>query len=140
MNTRKTNVVWDPKLVRVEYLDEEGNPYYCSFDASERAATETPRRGARSEPCPKLRPPDGSRPAEETMPTIPFSTRRFAVMILTGAVGEEIIIDGRIRIRILAIDGEEARLEVNFPEFVRLDRNGAHGQGDESRRWPASSA
>ncbi len=62
------------------------------------------------------------------------------MVILTGAVGEEIIIDGRIRIRILAIDGEEVRLEVNFPEFVRLDLNGAHGEEDEFSRWSASSA
>jgi hypothetical protein len=32
MQTRKTDVTWDPKLVRVEYLDEEGNPYHCTFE------------------------------------------------------------------------------------------------------------
>jgi hypothetical protein len=31
MSVRKTEVAWDPRLVRLEYLDEDGNPYYCSF-------------------------------------------------------------------------------------------------------------
>ena len=44
--------------------------------------------------------------------------------ILTGAVGNEIVIDGRIRIRILGIDGEEVHLQVNFPEFLSSDRYG----------------
>src|SRR5262249_5425386 len=29
---RKTGVCWDPGLIRVEYLDEEGTPYYCEFE------------------------------------------------------------------------------------------------------------
>jgi hypothetical protein len=32
MNIRKTDVGWDPNLVRVEYLDEECNPFYCYFE------------------------------------------------------------------------------------------------------------
>ena len=60
------------------------------------------------------------------------------MMVVTGAVGEEIIIDGRIRIRILAIHGEEVYLEVNFPESVCSDDNGTDGQG-ESSRWSAGS-
>jgi hypothetical protein len=32
MKTRRTDVTWDRSLVRVEYLDEAGTPYYCSFD------------------------------------------------------------------------------------------------------------
>ena len=50
------------------------------------------------------------------------------MMVLTGTVGEEFIIDGRIRIRILAIEGEEVRLEVNFPEFLRPDGDEVHGK------------
>jgi hypothetical protein len=144
MNTRQTRVAWDPKLVRVEYLDEQGNPYYCLFAASDRAAaadatTQTSEAaghpggrgisGQPANPCP----PFGPRP-DHGEKSIRFSTRRVAMVILTGAVGEEIIIDGRIRIRILAISGEEVYLEVNFPEFLRSGYNGAHGQQDESRR------
>jgi hypothetical protein len=32
MSIRKTAVSWDPRLVRVEYLDERGDPYYCEFE------------------------------------------------------------------------------------------------------------
>ena len=142
MNTRKTTVAWDPELVRVEYLDDEGNPYYCAFAACSRAGSEAPEKRARFERRQERasKPRGSSRPHTRGRYTIPFSTRRFAMVILTGAVGEEIIIDGRIRIRILAINGEEARLEVNFPEFVRLDASSAHDEEDEPSRWPASSA
>jgi hypothetical protein len=61
------------------------------------------------------------------------------MVVVTGAVGEEIIIDGRIRIRILAIHGEEVYLEVNFPEFVRSDDAGVDGRPDESSRWSAGA-
>jgi hypothetical protein len=33
MNARTTEVCWDSTLVRVEYLDEAGTPYYCCFNA-----------------------------------------------------------------------------------------------------------
>jgi hypothetical protein len=104
VNTRKTKVAWDPKLVRVEYLDEEGNPYYCLFARCKRPAHQASKRGTRSK----------QHRAENRPQSIPFSTRRFAMVFLTGAVGEEIVIDGWIRIRILAIAGDEVRLEVNF--------------------------
>jgi sRNA-binding carbon storage regulator CsrA len=61
------------------------------------------------------------------------------MVVITGAVGEEIIIDGRIRVRILAIHEEEVYFEVNFPEFVRSEHNEADGRQGESRRWPAGS-
>jgi hypothetical protein len=32
MNVRRTEVDWDPTLIRVEYLDDKGQPYYCSFE------------------------------------------------------------------------------------------------------------
>jgi hypothetical protein len=43
MNARTTEVCWDPTLVRVEYLDEAGIPYYCCINACEhRPAAGTP--------------------------------------------------------------------------------------------------
>jgi hypothetical protein len=62
------------------------------------------------------------------------------MMVLTGTVGEEFIIDGRIRIRILAVEGDEVRLEVNFPEYLRSDGDGICGERDELSRWLAGSA
>jgi hypothetical protein len=35
MNIRKSDVSWEPTLVRVEYLDDAGAPYYCSFTTRE---------------------------------------------------------------------------------------------------------
>ena len=32
MNVRKTEVDWDPTLIRTEYLDDKGQPYYCSLE------------------------------------------------------------------------------------------------------------
>lgn len=32
MNVRRTEVDWDPTLMRIEYLDDKGQPYYCSFE------------------------------------------------------------------------------------------------------------
>ncbi len=32
MNVRRTEVDWDPTLIRIEYLDDKGQPYYCSFE------------------------------------------------------------------------------------------------------------
>jgi hypothetical protein len=199
VNTRKTHVAWDPNLIRVEYLDEEGTPYYCSFHTSDTAAatregSEVDGHLVRSRIAGRLsgaRPPFGTHArvtSEElgfslawvvppwldyrlprcTMPfsqhqprehaqarrsetsseprclvnvlqPIPFNTRRFAMTVVTGTVGEEFIIDGRIRIRILAVDREEVRFEVNFPEFLGPDGNGLHGQPDALSRWPAGS-
>jgi hypothetical protein len=61
------------------------------------------------------------------------------MVVVTGAVGEEIIIDGRIHVRILAIHGEEVYLEVDCPEFDGSDDDGLDGQG-ESSHWSADSA
>jgi hypothetical protein len=44
MQVRRTAVAWDATLTRVEYVDHEGNPYYCCFeprDSAEAHATET---------------------------------------------------------------------------------------------------
>jgi sRNA-binding carbon storage regulator CsrA len=60
------------------------------------------------------------------------------MVVVTGAVGEEIIIDGRIRIRILAIHGEEVYLEVNYPECVQADDDEVDGQ-DPFSRWSAGN-
>jgi hypothetical protein len=42
MSTRRTEVEWDPTLTRVEYLDDKGQPYYCSFEKNADQAAEIP--------------------------------------------------------------------------------------------------
>jgi hypothetical protein len=32
MKKRRTNVAWDPTLIRVEHLDANGAPYFCEFE------------------------------------------------------------------------------------------------------------
>jgi hypothetical protein len=60
------------------------------------------------------------------------------MVVVTGAVGEEIVIDGRIRIRILAIHGDEVYLEMNLPEGLRSDDDGGDEQG-QSSCWSVDS-
>jgi hypothetical protein len=48
MENRRSRVAWDPRLIRVEYLDHEGEPYFCAFEKADdglpgtRAGGETP--------------------------------------------------------------------------------------------------
>ncbi len=61
------------------------------------------------------------------------------MMVLTGDVGEAIVIDGRIRITILAINGDEVQLQVSIAEFTGPDIEEASGQRDPlSWRSPGS--
>ncbi len=50
---RRTAVAWDPTLIRVEYLDHEGNPYYCCFEPHDLA-------------CPPNRVQPPARPVEDS--------------------------------------------------------------------------
>jgi carbon storage regulator len=44
------------------------------------------------------------------------------MLVLTRRIGEEIIIDGDIRITVVAISGERTRLGISAPPSVRVDR------------------
>jgi carbon storage regulator len=57
------------------------------------------------------------------------------MLVLTRRVGEEIIIDGHIRISIAAIQGEAVRLGIQAPPEIRVDRLEVH-----QRRQAAQSA
>jgi carbon storage regulator len=48
------------------------------------------------------------------------------MLVLTRRVGEEIVIDGSIRITVTAIQGERVRIGITAPEFVRVDRSEVH--------------
>jgi sRNA-binding carbon storage regulator CsrA len=62
------------------------------------------------------------------------------MVVLTAAEGEAIVIDGHIRLRILAIHEDEACFEINFPEFLRCENSTSDEQKEKLSRWPASSA
>ena len=44
------------------------------------------------------------------------------MLVLTRRVGEEIVIDGGIRITVTGIQGDRVRIGVTAPESVRVDR------------------
>jgi hypothetical protein len=58
MRTRRTDVSWDPSLVRVEYLDDKGDPFYCSFDSRRKPP------GAKAVPLPNPPAAPGAKAAE----------------------------------------------------------------------------
>ncbi len=48
------------------------------------------------------------------------------MLVLTRKIGEEIIIDGRIRVTITQIKGEKVRLGIEAPPEVTVDRQEVH--------------
>lgn len=48
------------------------------------------------------------------------------MLVLSRRVGDEIIIDGRIRVRITAVKGDRVRLGIEAPPDVAVDREEVH--------------
>ncbi len=48
------------------------------------------------------------------------------MLVLTRKVGEEIIIDGRIRITVTQVKGDKVRIGITAPPEVRVDRQEIH--------------
>jgi carbon storage regulator len=48
------------------------------------------------------------------------------MLVLTRKIGEEIIIDGRIRVTITAVKGDKVRIGITAPPDVRVDRAEVH--------------
>jgi len=48
------------------------------------------------------------------------------MLVLTRKEGQEIVIDGRIRITMVSVKGERVRLGVTAPTDVRVDRDEVH--------------
>jgi carbon storage regulator len=48
------------------------------------------------------------------------------MLVLSRRVGEEIVIDGSIRITVSAIQGERVRIGITAPPSVRVDREEVH--------------
>jgi carbon storage regulator len=48
------------------------------------------------------------------------------MLVLTRKVGEEIVIDGHIRVTVLAVQGGRVRIGVTAPPEVRVDRDEVH--------------
>jgi carbon storage regulator len=48
------------------------------------------------------------------------------MLVLTRKIGEEIIIDGRIRLTVTGIKGDRVRIGIEAPLEVRVDREEVH--------------
>lgn len=48
------------------------------------------------------------------------------MLVLTRRIGEEIVIDGDIRVTVTAICGDRARIGITAPGSVRVDREEVH--------------
>jgi carbon storage regulator len=53
------------------------------------------------------------------------------MLVLTRQVGQEIIIDGSIRVMVTAIQGNKVRLGITAPPEVRVDREEVHRRHQE---------
>jgi carbon storage regulator len=59
------------------------------------------------------------------------------MLILSRKVGEEIVIDGRIRIAITAVKGDRVRLGIAAPPEVLVDRAEVH---EKRQEWAEADA
>lgn len=50
------------------------------------------------------------------------------MLVLTRRIGEELVIDGNIRVRILTIQGAKVRIGVRAPTTTTVDRSEIHEQ------------
>jgi carbon storage regulator len=48
------------------------------------------------------------------------------MLVLTRRVGETIVVDGKIRITVAAVNGNKIRLSIKAPPDVRVDREEVH--------------
>jgi carbon storage regulator len=53
-------------------------------------------------------------------------TGRLIMLVLTRRVGEEIVIDGDIRVVVVSVKGDKVRLGVTAPPSVAVDRKEVH--------------
>jgi carbon storage regulator len=53
------------------------------------------------------------------------------MLVLTRRLGEVIVIDGKIRVKIVSIDGGKVRLGIAAPQSIPVDREEVHRQRAE---------
>jgi carbon storage regulator len=53
------------------------------------------------------------------------------MLVLTRRVGEEIVIDGNIRVMVVAVNGDKIRLGIVAPSSVTVDRKEVHDRRAE---------
>ena len=53
------------------------------------------------------------------------------MLILARRVGEEIIIDGNIRVSVVALSSNQVRLGISAPDWMKIDRLEVHQRRNE---------
>ena len=53
------------------------------------------------------------------------------MLVLTRRIGEEIVIDGNIRVTVIAVKGEKVRLGITAPPSISVDREEVHARRAE---------
>lgn len=48
------------------------------------------------------------------------------MLVLTRGIGQEIVIDGAIRVNVVAIKGDKVRIGIEAPDHIRVDRQEVH--------------
>jgi carbon storage regulator len=48
------------------------------------------------------------------------------MLVLSRRIGEEIVIDGNIRVKVVAVKGDKIRLGITAPPTVSVDRQEVH--------------
>ena len=48
------------------------------------------------------------------------------MLVLTRQIGAEIVIDGNIRVKVVAVKGDKVRLGISAPPSVTVDRKEVH--------------
>jgi len=91
---RRTAVAWDPTLTRVEYLDREGNPYYCCFK---------PRDQSQDTQPPSTDGALTSAPLSEAEGPVPNQGKAFVQMWARAAVRSVLHLQARCRGQLLRL-------------------------------------
>ncbi len=53
------------------------------------------------------------------------------MLVLTRRIGEQLVIDGNIRVMVVAVNGDKVRLGTNAPPSVTVDRSEVHERREE---------
>jgi carbon storage regulator len=53
------------------------------------------------------------------------------MLVLTRRVGEEIVIDGNIRVMVVSMKGDRVRLGISAPPYITVDRQEVHERRNE---------
>jgi carbon storage regulator len=63
-----------------------------------------------------------------------ISGRSCLMLVLTRKIGEEIILDGSIRLRIVAVNGSRIRVAIDAPAEVQITRGELANRDSEARQ------